>query len=102
VAKEGAEGSSIAASLGGGVKEPVAKVEEVAEGVISDTMLGTYFFTYLKNPSISERGRVGEDPILAQSTSLPCDWARAIAPSTPRFAEVRFKASTGSSTVSKA
>jgi hypothetical protein len=104
VVEEGVEGSAAAAaaSLGGGVKEPVMEVQEVAEGVISDTMLGAYFFAYLKNPSISERGRVGEDPILAQSTSSPCDWARAIAPSTPRFTEVHFKASTGSSTVSKA
>jgi hypothetical protein len=65
VAEEGAEGSAAAESLGGGVKEPVAEVEEVAEGVISDTMLCAYFFAYLKNPSISERGRAGEDPILA-------------------------------------
>jgi hypothetical protein len=101
VAEEGAEVSVVAASLEGGIKEPVAEVEEVAEGVISDTMLGTYFFAYLKNPSISERGRAGEDPILAQSTSLPCDWERAIAPSTLRFTEVCFKASIGSSTVSK-
>jgi hypothetical protein len=68
MAKEGIEGSAAAASLGGGVKEPV---KEVAEGVISDTMLGAYFFMYLKNPSISDRGRAGEDPILAQSTSSP-------------------------------
>jgi hypothetical protein len=100
VAEGGAEASA-AASLEGGIKEPVAEVEEVTEGVIRDTMLGTYFFAYLKNPSISERGRAGEDPILAQSTSLPCDWERAIAPSTLRFTEVCFKASIGSSTVSK-
>jgi hypothetical protein len=80
VAEEGAEGSATAESLGGGVKESVAEVEEVAEGVISDTMLGAHFFAYLKNPSISERGRAGEDPILAQSTSSPYDWARAITP----------------------
>jgi hypothetical protein len=61
VAKEGAEGLAAAASLGGGVKEPVMEVEELAEGVISDTMLGAYFFTYLKNPSISKKGRAGED-----------------------------------------
>jgi hypothetical protein len=65
VAEEGAEGSAAAESLGGGVKEPVAEVEEVAKGVISDTMLGAYIFAYLKNPSISERGQAGEDPILA-------------------------------------
>jgi hypothetical protein len=66
VAKGGAEALAAAvASLGGGVKEPVADVKEVAEGVLSDTMLGAYFFAYLKNPSISERGRAGEDPILA-------------------------------------
>jgi hypothetical protein len=94
VAERGAEASAVVASLAGGVKEPVAEVEEVAEGVISDTMLGAYFSAYLKNPSISDRGRAGEDPILAQSTSSPCDWERAIAPSTPRFTKVRFKAST--------
>jgi hypothetical protein len=101
VAGEGAEGS-VAAALGGGVKELGAEVEEVIEGIMSNTMLGAYFFAYLKNPSISESGRAGEDPILAQSTSLPCDWARAIAPSTPHFTDVRFKVSTRSSTVSKA
>jgi hypothetical protein len=37
MAEEGAEGSSAVASLGGAVKEPVAEVEEVAEGVISIT-----------------------------------------------------------------
>jgi hypothetical protein len=101
VAEEGAEGSAAAESRAGGVKEPVAEVDEVAEGVISDTMLGAYFFAYLKNPSISERGRAGEDPIFAQFTSSPDDWARAIAPSTPCFTEVCFKARTGSSIVSK-
>jgi hypothetical protein len=55
VAGEGEEGSA-AAALGGGVKELGAEVEEVTEGVMSDTMLGAYFFMYLKNPSISERG----------------------------------------------
>jgi hypothetical protein len=65
MAEVGGEGSVVAESLGGGVKEPVAEVEEVAEGVISYTMLGAYFCAYLKNPSISERGRAGEDPILA-------------------------------------
>jgi hypothetical protein len=101
MAGEGVEGSA-AAALGGGVKELGVEVEEVTEGVMSDTMLGAYFFAYLKKPSISERGWAGEDPILALSTSLPCDWARAIAPSTPCFTDVRFKVSTGSSTVSKA
>jgi hypothetical protein len=73
VAEEGAEGSEAATTLGGGVKELGAEVEEVTEGVMSDIMLGAYLFAYLKNPSISERGRAGEDPILAQSTSSPCD-----------------------------
>jgi hypothetical protein len=73
MAEEGAEGSAAAESLGGGLKEPVTEVGEVTEGVISDIILGAYFFAYLKNPSISERGRAGEDLILAQSTSLPCD-----------------------------
>jgi hypothetical protein len=69
VVVEGTEDSAAAAAaaavLGGGIEEPGMEVEEVAEGVMSDTMLGAYFFTYLKNPSFSERGRAGEDPILS-------------------------------------
>jgi hypothetical protein len=56
MAVEGAEGSAVAA-LGGGIEELGTEVEEVTEEVMSDTMLGAYFFAYLKNPSISERGR---------------------------------------------
>jgi hypothetical protein len=94
MAGEGAEGFVAAAALGVGVKGLGVEVDAVAEGVMSDTMLGAYFFAYLKTPSISESGRAGEDPILAQSTTSPCNCARAIAPSTPCFTEVRFKAST--------
>jgi hypothetical protein len=71
VAVEGAEES--AAAPGGGVEEPGAEVEEATEGVIRDTIPGAYFFAFLKNPSISKRGRAGEEPIFSQSTSSPCD-----------------------------
>jgi hypothetical protein len=72
MAVEGAE-ESAAAALGGGVEEPGAEVKEAAEGVIRDTMHGAYFFAFLKNSSISERGRAWEEPIFSQSTSSPCD-----------------------------
>jgi hypothetical protein len=65
MAEEGIESPVVAATPGGGIKELGMEVEVVAEGVMSDTLLGAYFFAYLKNPSISERGRAGEDPILA-------------------------------------
>jgi hypothetical protein len=78
VAIEGAEES--ASTLGGGigvlgigVEELGAGVEEAAEGVVIDTMLGAYFFAFLKNPNSSERGRAWEELILSQSTSLPCN-----------------------------
>jgi hypothetical protein len=59
--------------LGGGIEEPGTEVEEDAEGVIRDTILGAYSFAFSKNFSISERGRAWKDPIFSQSTSLPCD-----------------------------
>jgi hypothetical protein len=59
VAVEGAEESSTAA-LVGGIEETGAEVEEAAEEVIRDTMPGAYSFAFLKNPSISERGRARE------------------------------------------
>jgi hypothetical protein len=59
--------------LGGGIEEPGAEVEEDAEGVIRDTILGAYSFAFWKNFSISERGRAWEEPIFSQSTSSPCD-----------------------------
>jgi hypothetical protein len=52
VAVEGAE-ESAAAAVGGGVKESGAEVKEAAKGVIRDTILGAYFFAFLKNSSIS-------------------------------------------------
>jgi hypothetical protein len=72
VAVEGAEESATAA-LGGGIEETGAEVKEAAEGVIRDTMPGAYSFAFLKNPSISERGRAWEELIFSQSTSSPCD-----------------------------
>jgi hypothetical protein len=77
VAVEGAEES--ASSLGGGiealatgVEEPSVGVEEAAEGMIIDTIPGTYFFAFSKNPSSSERGRAREELTFSQSTSSPC------------------------------
>jgi hypothetical protein len=63
VAVEGAEES--VAALGEGIQELGAEVKEAAEGVIRDTMLGAYFFAFLKNSSISERGRAWEEPIFS-------------------------------------
>jgi hypothetical protein len=69
-----------AAALGGGiralaagVKEIGAEVKEVAEGVIIDTIPGTYFFAFSKKPSSSERGRAREELTFSQSTSSPCN-----------------------------
>jgi hypothetical protein len=39
-----------------GVEEAGVEVEEAVEGVIIDTMPGTYFFAFSKKPSSSERG----------------------------------------------
>jgi hypothetical protein len=89
VVVEGA-GASAPGALEGGVEDPGAGVEEAAEGEIRDTILGAYFFAFLKNSNFSERGRAWEEPIFSQSTSSSCDWARTIAPSTPRFTDVRF------------
>jgi hypothetical protein len=71
MAVEGAE-DSVAASPGGGVEELGVGVEEATEGVIRDTMPGAYSFAFLKNPSISERGRAPEELIFFQSTYSPC------------------------------
>jgi hypothetical protein len=43
--------------LDAGVKGIGVEVEEAAEGVIMDTMLGAYFFAFSKKPRNSERGR---------------------------------------------
>jgi hypothetical protein len=78
VAVEGSEESALALCgdievLGAGVEELGAGVEEAAKGVIIDTMPGTYFFAFLKNPNSSKRGRAREELIFSQSTSSPCD-----------------------------
>jgi hypothetical protein len=49
------------------------EVEEAAEGVIIDTMLGAYFFAFSKKPSSFERGRPREELTFSQSTSSPCE-----------------------------
>jgi hypothetical protein len=78
VAVEGAE--EAAPALGGGiealaigVEEVGVEVKEAADGVIIDTMPGTYFFAFSKKPSSSERGRAREELTFSQSTSSPCD-----------------------------
>jgi hypothetical protein len=69
----------VAPALGGGidalvvgVKEAGVEVDEAAEGVIIDTMPGTYFFAFSKKPSSSERGQPREELTFSQSTSSPC------------------------------
>jgi hypothetical protein len=64
MAEEGVEDSA-AAAPGGGVAELGAGVKEAAKGVIRDTMPGAYSFAFLKNPSISERGRAREELIFS-------------------------------------
>jgi hypothetical protein len=93
VAVEGAEASTTGV-LEGGVEDSGTEVEEAAKGEIRDTILGAYCFAFLKNSNISERGRAWEEPTFSQSTSSPCDWAKAIAPSTPHFTNMRFIART--------
>jgi hypothetical protein len=101
MAVEGAEASA-AGALEGVIEDLGAEVEEAANGEMRDTILGAYCFAFWKNSSISERGRAWEEPTFSQSPSSPCDWAKAITPSTPHFIDVHFRARTGSSVVSKA
>jgi hypothetical protein len=78
VVEVGAE--EVAPALGGGIdplvtgveETGVAEVEEAAEGVIIDTMPDVYFFTFLKKPRSSERGRPREELTFSQLTSSPC------------------------------
>jgi hypothetical protein len=93
VEAEGAEASR-AGILEEGADDPGAAVEEAVRGRIRDTILGTYPFAFLKNSVISTKGIAYEAPTFSQFTSSPCDWARAIAPLTPRFTEMRFLART--------
>jgi hypothetical protein len=101
VAEEGAE-ASIAGLLEEGVEDPRTVVKEVGAGRISDTSLGAYSIAFLKSSIISDKGQVYKVPTFSQSTFSPCDWARAIAPSTPHFTKMSFIMRTGSSMVSKA
>jgi hypothetical protein len=74
MAAEGVEESAAAAAAPGrGVEVLGGGVEEAAEGVIRDTILGVYSFAFSKNFSISEIGQAREEPIFSQSTSSPCD-----------------------------
>jgi hypothetical protein len=59
VAVEGAKASGV---LEGGVEDSGTEVDEAAEGEIRDTIFGAYYFAFLKNSSISERGRAWEEP----------------------------------------
>jgi hypothetical protein len=59
--------------LGTGVDEEGVEVKEASNGVIIDTMPGTYFFALSKKPSSSERGRAREELTFSQSTSSPCN-----------------------------
>jgi hypothetical protein len=96
--------------LGGGTDPLVTGVEEIgvvevaeaAEGEISDTMPGAYFFAFSKKAFSSERGRPWDELTFSQLTSSPCAYKNAMAPSAPRFKERPFIASMGSSGVSKA
>jgi hypothetical protein len=60
-------------ALVAGVEEAGVEVEEATEGVIIDTMPGTYFFAFSKKPSSSERGRPREELTFSQSISSPCE-----------------------------
>jgi hypothetical protein len=92
----GAEGTkaSGAGVLEEGVEDPGAVVEEVGTGRIRDISLGACSFTFLRNSVISTNGQAYEEPTFSQSTSSPCNWVRAIAPSTPHFTEMSFIAQT--------
>jgi hypothetical protein len=99
-----------ALALGGGTDPLVTGVEEIgivevaeaAEGEISDTMPGAYFFAFSKKAFSSKRGWPWDELTFSQLTSSPCAYENAMAPSTPRFKERPFIASMGSSGVSKA
>jgi hypothetical protein len=71
VVVEGAEASATGV-LEGGAEDPGAEVEEAAKGEIRETILGAYFFAFLKNFNISKRGRAWEEPTFSQSTTSPC------------------------------
>jgi hypothetical protein len=101
MAEEGAEAST-SGVLEEGAEDPGAVVEYAAGGRITDSSLGAYSFTFLKNSVISTKGIAYEAPTFSQFTSSPCDWVRVIAPLTPHFTDMRFIAWTRSSMVSKA
>jgi hypothetical protein len=97
---EGATASG-AGVLEEGADNPGTVVVEADGGIIRDMRLGVYSFAFLKNSIISTKGIAYEKPTFSQFTSLPCDWAREITPSTPHFTEMCFIAQTGSSMVLK-
>jgi hypothetical protein len=61
VAVEGAE-ASVAGALEGVIEDLGAKVEEVADGEMRETILSAYCFAFWRNSSISERGRAWLEP----------------------------------------
>jgi hypothetical protein len=84
------EGAEASGAPKGVIKDLGTEVEEDVNEEIRDTILGAYCFALWNNSSISERGRAWEEPTFSQSTSSPCDWAKAITPSTPCFTDVCF------------
>jgi hypothetical protein len=97
-------------ALGGGTDPLVARVEEIgviavaeaAEGEITDTIPGAYFFAFSKKAFSSERGRPWEELTFSQLTSSPCAYENAMASLAPHFKERPFIVSMGLSGVSKA
>jgi hypothetical protein len=84
-----------APAVGGGADSFVAGVEEAcveeaAEGEIIATMAGENFFAFSKKAFSSERVWPWEEPTFSQSTSAPCAYENAMAPSAPRFKERPF------------
>jgi hypothetical protein len=60
---------------------------EAAEGEIIAMMAGANFFAFSKKAFSSERVRPWEEPTFPQSSSAPCAYENAMAPSAPRFKE---------------
>jgi hypothetical protein len=96
MAEEGVAEASPA--VGGGADSFVADVEEAgieeaaeaAEGEIIATMAGENFFALSKKAFSSEWVRPWEEPTFSQSSSAPCAYENAMAPSVPRFKERPF------------
>jgi hypothetical protein len=87
-----------APAVGGGADSSVAGVKEAGveeaaeatEGEIITTMAGENFFAFSKKAFSSEQVWPWEEPTFSQSTSAPCAYENAMAPSAPRFKERPF------------